>query len=155
MNKKSAGILFYRFQNGWLQVFLVHPGGPFWKNKDDGAWSIPKGEFTQEENALDAARREFEEETGMALAGNFVELGSVKQKSGKIIFAWALKGNINPEHIRSNTFEMEWPPHSGKKQEFPEIDKAHWFTIAEAKEKINPGQVKLIEELTGLIKEKE
>lgn len=130
-----------------LQVLLVHPGGPFWKNKDDGAWTIPKGEFTDGEEALDAAKREFREETGMKVNGKSIPLSPVKQKSGKWIYAWAIMGDIDPATIQSNSFEMEWPPKSGKKQSFPEIDKAAWFTLAEAATKINPAQVALLQEL--------
>src|ERR1051325_6386208 len=117
MSKKSAGILLYRLKNDLLEVFLVHPGGPVWKNKDNGAWTIPKGEFT-DEDPLDAAKREFREETGFDPPEKFIELTSIKQKSGKIVFAWAGKGNVDAEKTKSNLFEMEWPPHSGKKQKF-------------------------------------
>jgi len=150
MNKKSAGILLYRFSDKKLQVMLVHPGGPFWKNKDAGAWSIPKGEFTDEE-PLTAAIREFMEETGMTIDGKFISLSTVKQKSGKLIFAFALEHDIDVEKIRSNTFELEWPPKSGKKNQFPEIDKAAWFSPDEASVKINTAQAGLIDELIGLI----
>jgi len=150
MNKKSAGILLYRFTSGVLQLLLVHPGGPFWKNKDSGAWSVPKGEFTDEE-PLAAAIREFKEETGMDIDGKFISLSPVTQKSGKLIFAFALEHDIDPEKIKSNSFELEWPPHSGKKNQFPEIDKAAWFFPDEAREKINSAQVALVEELIGLI----
>ena len=152
MTKKSAGILLYRFQQKKLQVMLVHPGGPFWKNKDAGAWSIPKGEFTDEE-PLNAARREFREETGIEISGNFLELPVVKQKSGKLIFAFALEQDIDISIIKSNTFEIEWPPKSGKKTAFPEIDRAAWFSPGEAKEKINPGQAALVDELIQKLKE--
>jgi len=144
--KTSAGILLYRFNNE-LQVFLVHPGGPFWKNKDEGAWSIPKGEYTEEEDALQAAIREFEEETGVLVTGNFISLNAVRLKSGKWVKAWALKKDIDPASIKSNTFLLEWPPRSGKKIEVPEIDKGAWFNIDEAKQKINTGQLPLLEEL--------
>ena len=153
MKKKSAGILLYRFANGGLEVFLAHPGGPFWKNKDLEAWSIPKGEFEDNEEPLTAALREFEEETGKKLsAKNSFELTPVKQKSGKLIFAWAIEADIDPDKIVSNSFEVEWPPKSGKMQSFPEIDKAGWFSITEAKKKINPAQYALIEELGGKVK---
>lgn len=128
-----------------LQVFLVHPGGPFFKNKDAGVWSIPKGEFLDDEEPLAAAKREFFEETGQHADGNFIALDSVTLKSGKIVYAWAVEGDINHETIYSNTFEMEWPPKSGKKQLFPEIDRAGWFTVEEAKMKINEAQVRLID----------
>ncbi len=149
MSKKSAGILLYRVQENLFQFFLVHPGGPFWKNKDLGAWSIPKGEFNYED-PLAAAKREFEEETGMELPEKLLALTPLKQKSGKLIFAWAALSNKGPEEIHSNLFELEWPPHSGKKQIFPEIDKAGWFDLMTAKEKIIPGQFPFIEELIGL-----
>jgi predicted NUDIX family NTP pyrophosphohydrolase len=151
MNKKSAGILLYRHKGKSLQILLVHPGGPFWKNKDIGAWSVPKGEFSDEE-PLAAALREFKEETGMEIDGKFIPLSPVKQKSGKLIFAFALEHDIDTEKIVSNTFELEWPPHSGKKNQFPEIDKAAWFSPTEAREKINPAQMALVEELIGLLK---
>ena len=147
MFKKSAGILLYRSHNNLPEVLLVHPGGPFRVKKDLGAWSIPKGEFVVNENPLDAAKREIEEETGIKAEGKFIELIPVKQKSGKVIYAWAVQGNFNPAEIKSNTFEIEWPPKSGTKKAFPEIDKAAWFTIDEAKKKIIEGQVSLIVEL--------
>ena len=147
MAKQSAGIVLYRRVNNLFQIFLVHPGGPFFSNKDDGVWSIPKGEFVDGEEALAAAKREFEEETGQRIEGEFIELGSVTQKSGKKVFAWALEGDIDAETIFSNTFEMEWPPRSGKKQTFPEIDKAAWFDVDTAKVKINEAQVELIDRL--------
>jgi predicted NUDIX family NTP pyrophosphohydrolase len=150
MSKQSAGILLYRKINSQLQVFLVHPGGPFFKNKDLGSWSIPKGEFLDDEDALTAAKREFEEETGQRIDGNFTALNPVSLKSGKKIYAWAIEGDMNHEIIVSNLFEMEWPPKSGKKQSFPEIDRAGWFDVETAKLKINVGQVGLIEGLVGL-----
>jgi predicted NUDIX family NTP pyrophosphohydrolase len=147
MPKQSAGILLYRKINNKLEVFLIHPGGPFFKNKDEGAWSIPKGEFSDDEDALTAAKREFLEETGQAIDGNFMQLSPVKLKSGKIVFAWAVEGDIDHEIIVSNLFEMEWPPGSGKKASFSEVDRAAWFGVNEAKIKINGVQVGLIEEL--------
>ena len=147
MSKKSAGILLYRFTNDLAEILLVHPGGPFWAKKDLGAWSIPKGEFEANENPLDAAKREVEEETGIKVQGEFIELTPAKQKSGKVIYAWAQQKDINPEQIKSNNFEIEWPPKSGKKKSFPEIDKAAWFEVEDAKKKINAGQVPLITEL--------
>lgn len=138
--------MFRRIDNE-LEVLLVHPGGPFWKNKDQGAWSVPKGEFTDSENALDAAIREFEEETGVKLNGNFIELEQIKQKGGKLVLTWAIEDNLDPAAIRSNTFQMEWPPKSGKRIEVPEIDKASWFPLELAKEKINPAQQALLEDL--------
>lgn len=151
MPKKSAGILLYRKVKDQLQVFLVHPGGPLWKNKDQGAWSIPKGEFEEDEDPLAAARREFEEETGIAVDGSFIMLSPVRQKSGKIVYAWALEKDISTEAIRSNLFEMEWPPRSGKQQQFPEVDRGEWMTLAGAKQKINPKQAPLLDELVRLI----
>jgi predicted NUDIX family NTP pyrophosphohydrolase len=150
MLKQSAGILLYRMTDKQLQVFLVHPGGPFFRKKDEGAWSIPKGEYVDGEDPLAAAQREFEEETGQTISGNFVKLQPVKQKSGKVVQAWALEGDIDHDAIKSNLFEIEWPPKSGKKVSFPEIDRAGWFTIEIAKQKIIPGQVALIEELEKL-----
>ena len=147
MAKQSAGILLYKVVDQIMQVFLIHPGGPFWKNKDAGVWSIPKGEFTDAEKALDAAIREFEEETGIKPSGEFIALTPIKQKSGKIVYAWALQSDIDASKIVCNTFTMEWPPKSGKFQSFPEADKADWFSVADAKQKINPSQAALIDEL--------
>ena len=147
MAKKSAGILLYRIQNKNPEVFLVHPGGPFWIKKDEGAWSIPKGEFEDDEEPLAAAIREFEEETGIKISGEFIELSPIKQKSGKAVYAWAVEGNIDPSKIKSNEFEIEWPPKSGKMRSFPEIDKAAWFKLTEAKKKILEAQSTLIREL--------
>lgn len=149
--KLSAGLLLYCFQNKELQVFLVHPGGPFYKKKDAGAWSIPKGLVDNNEVLLETAKREFEEETGFPVSGKFIELTPIKQKSGKLVYVWALEKNVDAEKIKSNLFELEWPPKSGKKQKFPEVDKAAWFSIKEAKEKINPAQASLIDELVSLI----
>jgi len=151
MAKKSAGILLYRYNTDrQLEVFLVHPGGPFWKNKEKGAWSIPKGEFG-EEPPLEAARREFWEETGCSVEGPFEDLGSVKQPGGKTVYAYAAEGDIDPESIQSNTFEMEWPPKSGKKQAFPEIDRAGWFDLAAAAVKILQGQRPLLGRLEEVV----
>src|SRR6185436_21087488 len=147
MSKKSAGILLYRINNKKLEVLLVHPGGPFWKNKDEGAWSIPKGEFDDNEKPLDAALREMKEETGIIVKGDLIELTPVKQKSGKLVYAFAKEYDLDPSQIKSNEFEMEWPPRSGKKRSFPEIDKAEWFDIKTAKEKIIAAQWPLIDEL--------
>jgi len=151
MPKQSAGILLYRFSNGQPQIFLVHPGGPFFRNKDNGAWSIPKGEFLDDEDALAAARREFEEETGQTIEGNFIALDPIIQKGGKKVYAWAVEGDIDPETISSNVFEMEWPPRSGKKQTFPEVDRAAWFDTDTAQIKINAAQAGLIESLIAII----
>jgi len=154
MAKQSAGILLFRMKREQLEVFLVHPGGPFWIKKDAGAWSIPKGEIETGEEALQVAIREFKEETGQEIEGSFSELQPVKQKAGKIIKAWAVEGDIDENTIVSNTFEIEWPPGSGKKKIFPEVDKAQWFSLTEASEKINPGQLPLIEELQQIIRNK-
>ena len=153
MSKKSAGIILYRIQNALLEIFLVHPGGPFWSRKDEGAWSIPKGEFEDDEDPLNAAKREFEEETGISISGRFIELNPIKQKSGKFVYAWAVEGDINPGEIRSNEFEMEWPPKSGKKKSFPEIDKAAWFSVSEAEKKIIEAQLSLIKQLEKKLNE--
>jgi predicted NUDIX family NTP pyrophosphohydrolase len=147
--KKSAGILLYKRVMGQLLVLLVHPGGPFWKNKDAGHWSIPKGEFSDDENAFDAARREFEEETGIHLEGDFMALSPVKLKSGKVIYAWAVEKDLNADAIVSNTFEIEWPPKSGTLKSFPEIDKAQSFTVEEALEKKNEAMGDLILQLVA------
>jgi predicted NUDIX family NTP pyrophosphohydrolase len=144
---QSAGLLLYRKYKNAFEVFLVHPGGPFWKNKDETAWSIPKGEFDENEDPLQAAIREFSEETGITVSGKFIELNAVIQKGGKKVFAWALKKNIDAATIQSNHFEMEWPPRSGNYQSFPEIDRGAWFTIDEARKKINVMQAAFIEEL--------
>ena len=151
MAKLSAGILMFRRRNSTLQVFLVHPGGPFWRSKNVGAWSIPKGEYSEGEDPLDAAKREFREETGIEITGQFVSLGQIKQPSGKIITAWAMEGDCSPEEIRSNTFSMEWPPKSGRQQEFPEIDRGDWFDLTEAKERILKGQRGFLDRLLAQI----
>ena len=147
MAKKSAGILLFRITNKTLEVLLVHPGGPYFIKKDMGAWSIPKGELEDDEDEFNAAIREVKEETGIELKGDFIELSPVKQKSGKLVYAWAKKNDIDLAKIKSNSFEIEWPPKSGKKKHFPEIDKAVWFAIDEAKKKIIPGQAALLDEL--------
>ena len=147
IKKQSAGILAFKKIENELEVFLVHPGGPFWKNKDAGAWSIPKGEFTNNENALAAAKREFLEETGMLITGEFVELQPVKLKSGKAVFAWAIEKDIDSNKIESNVFELEWPPHSGQMQSFPEVDKGAWFNMKQAREKLNIMQVNFLDQL--------
>jgi predicted NUDIX family NTP pyrophosphohydrolase len=149
--KRSAGLLVYRRRPGACEVFLVHPGGPFWQSKDLGAWSIPKGEFTPDEDPLDAARREFAEETGIEMSGDFVPLASIKQPSGKTIEAWAVEGDCDPVMIRSNTFATEWPPRSGRVQQFPEIDRAAWFAIDEARGRIIKGQRGFLDELRRLL----
>jgi len=150
--KQSAGILLYKIEKEILKVFLIHPGGPFWNGKDNGSWSIPKGEPGNGEDLLDTAKREFAEETGISLSGDFKMLTPVKQKGGKIVHAWAVEGDINPEDIISNTFTIEWPPHSNKMATYAEIDKAEWFEIDEAKIKINQAQMLLIEELVMILR---
>ena len=150
MPKKSAGILLYR-RAPTLEVFLVHPGGPLWAKKDNAAWSIPKGEYTDDEDPLTAAKREFAEETGVTLAGAFRALEPVRQASGKIVHAWALEGDCDAANITSNTFTMEWPPKSGRQAEFPEVDRAEWFSAEVAREKLNKGQVNLLDQLSALV----
>ncbi|HSQ78252.1 MAG TPA: NUDIX domain-containing protein [Nitrospirota bacterium] len=147
MSRTSAGILLYRWKNSVLGVFLVHPGGPFFAKKDEGAWSVPKGELDEGEDALAAARREFGEETGCKAEGDFIPLSPIIQKNGKTVLAWALEGDCDAASIKSNTFTLEWPPKSGRIQDFPEVDRAGWFTIDAAKKKINPGQAALLDEL--------
>ena len=149
--KQTAGILLYRIRDRGLEVFLVHPGGPFWAKKDAGAWSIPKGEAEESENLLNAAKREFHEETGFSLDGNFIALTPLKQRGGKTVHAWAMEGDVDAQSIKSNLFSMEWPPRSGKHAEFPEVDRAGWFTLEAAKEKILPGQAQFLEELRRLV----
>ena len=151
MPKTSAGILLYKKVQGLLQVFLVHPGGPFFAKKDEGAWSIPKGELDEGEDPLAAARREFEEETGCRPEGEFLPLSPVKQKGGKTVLSWSVEGGCDAAAIRSNTFTIEWPPGSGRMQEHPEVDRAGWFTVEEAKRKINPAQAALIDELSSKV----
>jgi predicted NUDIX family NTP pyrophosphohydrolase len=149
MQKTSAGILLYRkAENGVVETLLVHMGGPFFARKDDGSWSIPKGETDGDEDFLATAKREFNEETGFAVpSGTFLPLGSVEQKSGKIVHAWAIEGDCDPTKLISNTFSMEWPPRSGKQQSFPEIDRGEFFTTATARQKINPAQIPFLERL--------
>jgi predicted NUDIX family NTP pyrophosphohydrolase len=137
----------YRYRDEGLQVLLVHPGGPFWVNKDLGAWSIPKGLVEEHETPLAAAKREFLEETGFAVDGPFLFLGELRQTSGKIIHVWALPGDVEQDHIRGNTFTLEWPPHSGKMQTFPEVDRGEWFDLALAREKIHQGQAAFLDRL--------
>lgn len=150
--KQSAGILLYQFHQQQLQVLLLHPGGPFWAKKDEGAWTLPKGEPAEGEDLLQAATREFVEETGHDLAGSFRALSPIRQKSGKMIHVWAVEGSIiDISLVKSNTFELEWPPKSGKLSLFPEIDKAGWFETEEALKKIVPGQAGFIHELTSLL----
>ena len=146
--KQSAGILMYRFRDSQLQVLLVHPGGPFWAKKDAGAWSIPKGEFAEGEDPLDAAKREFREETGCAIDAPLIPLRPLKQRGGKLVYAWMVEGNCDPATIISNTFTIEWPPRSGHRQEFPEVDRAAWFPIDEAADKLLTGQRGFLDELS-------
>jgi predicted NUDIX family NTP pyrophosphohydrolase len=150
-SKQSAGILLYRRKTGILEVFLAHPGGPFWKKKDAGSWTIPKGEFLNAEPALDAAIREFREETGFTLKGPFTPLSPIRQKGGKRVYAWATAGDLDPAAIVSNTFEIEWPRNSGAMRTFPEIDRAAWFTLPAARTMINPAQTGFLDELEETI----
>ena len=151
MARRSAGLLLYRRRDGELEVFLVHPGGPFWAKKDLGAWSIPKGEYSDGEDPLSAARREFEEETGFAPPGDSVALGEVKQTGGKVVVAWAAEGDCDPGELVSNTCEIEWPPRSGRKLEIPEVDRAGWFLLAEARERILKSQQPFLDRLADLL----
>ncbi len=155
MVKKSAGLLLYRFKNKIPEFFLVHPGGPFWKNKDIGSWSIPKGEIEENEDYLEAAIREMREETGISInypPEKFERLTELKQNPGKVIYAWAAEADFDATSVSSNLFEMEWPPKSGKKQFFPEVNKAEWFCLEEARKKILQGQTPLLDELYTKIK---
>ena len=146
--KTSAGILMYRrTKDSSIEVFLIHPGGPFWARKDLGAWSIPKGEYGEDEDPLDAARREFREETGFDADGEFIPLEPVKQKGGKVVSAWAVEGSIDPAAIKSSTFSIEWPPKSGRQAEFPEVDRAEWFSPDEARLKLNLAQAAFVDSL--------
>lgn len=147
MPKRSAGLLMHRWRDNRLEVFLVHPGGPFWRNKDLGAWSIPKGEFDESNDPLAAAQREFTEETGFTAHGNFVELGTLKQAGGKLVSAWAFEGDGDPATLVSNRFHMEWPPRSGKQAEFPEVDRGAWFSLADARERILKSQQPFLDAL--------
>jgi predicted NUDIX family NTP pyrophosphohydrolase len=146
----SAGILMFRDTPAGREVLLVHPGGPFWAKKDDGVWSIPKGEFTDGEDPLAAARREFEEELGVAVEGELAGLDPLKQKGGKVVYAWAVRGDLDVSALKSNLFEIEWPPKSGRKQSFPEVDRAGWFDLDTARRKILSGQSGFIEEVARL-----
>ncbi len=151
MGKRSAGLLLYRKRNARLEVLLVHLGGPFWAKKDAGAWFVPKGEVNPGEDELSAAKREFQEETGLASGADLLPLGSVKHKSGKNVSVWAFEGDCNPAALRSNTFQMEWPPRSGSIREFPEIDRAAFFTIEAAREKMHPTEFELVSRLVRLL----
>ena len=151
MAKLSAGLLMCRRSEAGIEVLLVHPGGPLWANKDLGAWSIPKGEYDSDEDPLDAARREFLEETGFEASGPFIPLTEVTLKGGKRVIAWAFEADCDPSLVRSNTFSLEWPPKSGVWREFPEVDRAAWFTLDEARERLNPRQVAFLDELARRI----
>jgi len=147
MPKRSAGLLLFRRSTTHLELFLVHPGGPFWARKDDGAWSLPKGEYADPESPLEAAKREFQEETGISVDGDFLPLGELRQPGGKLVTAWALEKDVDPTLVKSNLFSMEWPPKSGQTQEFPEVDRAAWFPISQARSKLLKGQVAFINRL--------
>jgi predicted NUDIX family NTP pyrophosphohydrolase len=151
MAKESAGLLPYRFRNGVIEVFLVHPGGPFWAKKDTGAWSIAKGEPEPGEEPLAAAIREFAEETATRLEGDFIALPPCRQAGGKLVRAWAIAAAIDPATVKSNEFETEWPPHSGKRQRFPEVDRADWFALEEARTRINKAQSALLDALAAML----
>ena len=152
MPKTSAGLLLFRGSGPALEVFLVHPGGPFWARKDRGAWGIPKGGIDPGEDPLDAARREFQEETGFEVEGSFLPLGEVRQKSGKIVRAWAVRGDLDADLIRSNEFEVEWPSGSGRKKSFPEIDRGAWYGLEEAALRIRPEQRPLLDRLVLILR---
>jgi len=147
MARQSAGLLLYRRRAGELELFLVHPGGPFWAKKDEGAWSIPKGEYAEGEEPLAAAKREMAEETGLTVAGDFLALGEVRQAGGKRVTAWAVDMDFDPAALRSNTFSMEWPPRSGKLRDFPEVDRGEWFPIPAARKKALAAQVAFVDRL--------
>jgi predicted NUDIX family NTP pyrophosphohydrolase len=151
MAAKSAGVLVYRRRAGDIEVLLVHPGGPFWARRDAGAWSIPKGEYFDSEDAEVAARREFVEETGWTIDGELKPLGEIRQKAGKAVTAFAAEGDFDPANLKSNSFDMEWPPKSGRVASFPEVDRAGWFGLAEAREKIIEGQRSLLDRLETLV----
>ena len=145
MPETSAGLLLFRLRDGQVELLLVHPGGPFWANKDDGAWSIPKGLHKADEDALIAVQREFEEETGARIEGEFIALGEFRLPSGKRLQVWAIEGEFDPGKLTSNQFETEWPPHSGKRARFPEVDRAAWFSPESAITKVTKGQVQVVE----------
>ncbi|PYT10770.1 MAG: NUDIX hydrolase [Acidobacteria bacterium] len=147
MPKRSAGLLMYRNRDGAVEVFLVHFGGPFWRKKDLGSWSIPKGEHTESEEPLEAAKREFQEETGFVAEGAFIPLGELKQAGGKTVAVWAIEGECDPARLKSNTFSLEWPPRSGRHIEVPEVDRGAWFTIEEARSRILQGQLPFLDRL--------
>jgi len=145
--RKSAGLLLFRRTPSGVEVLLVHPGGPLWAKKDEGAWSIPKGEIDANEEPLAAARREFEEELGSPVSGEFIALAPIRQASGKVVHAWAVEGDFDPATFTSGMFSMEWPPRSGRQQEFPEVDRAEWFSLDDARRKINKAQIELLDQL--------
>jgi predicted NUDIX family NTP pyrophosphohydrolase len=147
----SAGLLMFRRGPGEPEVLLAHPGGPFWARKDEGVWSLPKGELAPGEDPLAAARREFEEETGLAPAGDFLALGEVRQKSGKRVLAWAFAGEFDPAALRCNLVQLEWPPRSGQLQSFPEVDRVAWFSLAQARRRILPAQAAFLDRLAELL----
>lgn len=147
----SAGLLLFRLAAGEPQVLLAHPGGPFWARKDDGAWTLPKGEVAPGEDPLVCARREFEEETGFAIEGGFLPLGEIRQKAGKRVQAWAVEGDFDPARLRSNEFEIEWPPRSGRMQRFPEVDRVAWFGLEDARRKLLASQVPLLDRLRAIV----
>jgi len=151
MQRTSAGLLMYRRRTRRVEVLLIHPGGPFWATKDEGAWCIPKGEFT-DEDPLEAAKREFREETGFPVDGDFQPLAPLRQAGGKMVYAWAVAGDCDAQAIRSNTFTMEWPPHSGQWKTYPEADRAAWFSLPHARKKILKSQQPLLDELEQLLK---
>jgi predicted NUDIX family NTP pyrophosphohydrolase len=151
MPKRSAGLLLYRRNDAGLEVFLVHPGGPHWSKKDLGAWSIPKGEYTDAEDPLAAAKREFSEETGFTVDGIFVALGSIKQTGGKVVSVWALEGDCDPAKLTSNLCQLQWPPRSGKTIEFPEVDRGEWFSLHEAHDRILPSQSPMLMRLVDYV----
>jgi predicted NUDIX family NTP pyrophosphohydrolase len=153
MPKQSAGLLMYRRGGPFPEVFLVHPGGPFWAKKDLGAWSIPKGEYAADEDPLGAARREFAEETGFEPHGDFIPLGTIRQAGGKLVSAWAVEGDCDPAQIRSNLCTIEWPPRSGRKIEIPEVDRAGWFSLDEARQRILKSQAPVLDLLAARISE--
>jgi predicted NUDIX family NTP pyrophosphohydrolase len=153
--KTSAGLLMFRHRNARLEVLIVHPGGPYWRNKDEGAWSIPKGEYVQGQDPFEVARREFKEETGYDAEGDFISLMPLRQPGGKLIIAWAFEGDCDPGGIRSNLFTMEWPPGSGRQAQFPEVDRMQWFPIDIAISKLLKGQVGFIEQLCEKLKKDE
>jgi len=147
--RKSAGLLLFRRTPAGIEVLLVHPGGPLWAKKDEGAWSIPKGEIDADEAPLAAARREFEEELGSPVSGQFIALAPIRQASGKVVHAWAVEADFDPATFTSGMFSMEWPPRSGQQQEFPEVDRAEWFSIDNARRKINKAQIELLDQLAN------